>query len=128
MRIFVFLSIAVFLLGCSNDNEIEITNLAQGDIYFNFRAKEYVIAADGGEITIDEVPNGTFDYATTYSVPAGATGCEVEGDAGAGFLDFEKRETRHLLIYSSTLIDGNYTLYVNKTSTKFQNSNSPTSP
>ncbi|NLW32263.1 MAG: hypothetical protein GXY77_12510 [Fibrobacter sp.] len=127
MRVFISLVITVFLFGCSNDNEIKISNLAQGDVFFNFRAKKYVVVGNGGEITIDEIPNGSFEYATTFSVPAGAS-FGIEGDAGAGLLEFEKSETRHLLIYSSTFDDGNYTLYVNKTSSKTQSSKSPTSP
>lgn len=125
MRVFISLVITVFLFGCSNDNEIKISNLAQGDVFFNFRAKKYVVVGNGGEITIDEIPNGSFEYATTFSVPAGAS-FGIEGDAGAGLLEFEA--SRHLLIYSSTFDDGNYTLYVNKTSSKTQSSKSPTSP
>lgn len=128
MRAFVALVVAFLVVGCSRDNEIKITNMAAGDIYFNFRAQEYHILANGGEIKITDIPNGTFDYATTFEIPVGSK-FNVDGDAAAGLLSFEKSETHYLLIYSSVYdTENGYTLGVTKTSTLYQNATSVTSP
>jgi hypothetical protein len=105
------------LVGCANDNQIAIVNNAQGAIMFNFRATETDIPS-GASLTIKDIPNGTYEYATTYGIPASATSWSVSGAAGAGSLTFSKKETHHLLIYSSTLAAGAYTLYVNGTSSE----------
>jgi outer membrane receptor for ferric coprogen and ferric-rhodotorulic acid len=116
-KILAIAAAMVSLVGCSNDNQISIVNNAQGDIMFNFRAQETNVAS-GHSATIKDIPNGTYDYATTYGVPAGATSWSVSGDAGAGSLTFNKKETRQLLIFSSTLSGGAYTLYANITSSE----------
>ncbi|MDO5576777.1 MAG: hypothetical protein Q4F84_06830 [Fibrobacter sp.] len=128
MRVVVVLVMAFLMVGCSRDNEIKISNMAAGDIYFNFRAKDYHVPGVGGEIKITDIPNGTFDYATTFNIPTGSK-FNVDGDAAAGLLSFEKSETHYLLIFSSVYdAENGYTLFVNKTSTLYQNATSVTSP
>jgi hypothetical protein len=116
-KVMTFAAAVLWLAGCSNDNQILIRNDAQADIMINFRANETDIPS-GTSTTIKDIPNGAFDYATTYGVPAGATSWSVSGAAGAGTLTFSKKETHQLLIYSSTLSNGAYTLYVNATSSE----------
>ena len=100
-----------FLLSCiNNGNQVKIVNLAQGSILINFRAETTQIAGNGGKTTIRDIPNGTYSYSTTYSLPPGATSYSVEGLAAAGELTFSYSSTEYLLLYSSTLVDGNYTL------------------
>jgi hypothetical protein len=107
---------AVFfsLIGCANNNQIAIVNYAQESIMFNFRATEYDVES-GASATIKNIPNGTYGYNTSYAIPAGATA--ASSGAVGGSLSFEREQTHQLLIYSSTLIAGTYTLYVNQTST-----------
>jgi hypothetical protein len=116
-KIVTFAAAMLWLAGCSNDNQIFIENDAQADIMINFRASKTDIPS-GTSTTIKDIPNGTYDYATTYWVPAGATSWSVSGAAGSGSLAFNKKETHQLLIYSSSLSNGAYTLYVNATSSE----------
>ncbi len=104
------------LIGCTNNNQITIVNDAQESIMFNFRATEYDVESGASE-TIKNVPNGVYAYNTTYTLPAATTSFSVAGSAGSGSLTFDREQTHQLLIYSSTLINGAYTLYVNQTST-----------
>jgi uncharacterized lipoprotein NlpE involved in copper resistance len=101
------------LAGCSNDNKIVINNLADGNIYFNFRAQQYEIASDQS-VTIADIPNGTYVYATTYQIPSGAKTWSITGDAASGSLMFDKKSTRILLLYASTM-DQNGAYNVNVT-------------
>jgi hypothetical protein len=104
------------LVGCSNDNQIEIDNISQGAIYFNFRANQTYVPKDSSRI-IKDIPNGSYTYNTTFELPDGAVTWTVAGNAGSGSLRFSKELSRHLLIYSATLDKtGLYTLYVNETS------------
>jgi hypothetical protein len=116
---------ALLLIGCASKNEVKITNVAAGSILINFRAETHVIPSAGTK-TISDIPNGTYDYSTTYSIPSGYTG-EVDGDAAAGTLIFEEKNTQVNLIYSSSVSDTTYTLHCTRSSTRNLNSTSTTS-
>jgi len=107
--------VAFLFVGCANKNEVTISNIADGAIYINFRAEVHTIYPNGSA-TIDDIPNGIYDYSTTYAVPAGYTG-QVSGDAAAGTLTFEDKNTKIQFIYSSTKSDTTYTLGCTKSST-----------
>ena len=95
--------------GCSTsvNNSITFKNLAAGDIIVNFRGQDISVAA-GGTGVIKEIPQGTYKYETTYSIPAGATSSATTGDvAGQVVIN---AGTKILILYSSTLINGVYTL------------------
>jgi hypothetical protein len=114
-KIVVLAAALTWLAGCSNDNQIRIVNKAQGILLINFRATEFDLLS-GADTTIKDVPNGTYEYATTFGIPFGAKSLSVSGDAGAGSLTFNKKESHHLMLYSSTILDSVYTVYVNSTS------------
>jgi hypothetical protein len=61
-------------------------------------------------------------------IPSGVTSSTFSGAAGGGQLTFEKKNTRILLLYSSTTLAGVYTLYVNKSSSQPISTTSPTGP
>jgi len=105
----------VAMIGCSNDNRIVIKNDAESMLLINFRATEYDIASGQGT-TIKGIPNGTYDYVTTFSIPREATSLSVSGGAGSGSLTFSKQNTHQLLLYSSTVFDSVYSVFVNATS------------
>jgi methyltransferase-like protein len=117
----------LFLAGCSNDNKITLNNLSEGPIYFNYRAKHYIIDINGTK-TIEEIPNGVYTYATTYGIPSSATSATVSGNAASGSVTFEKENTQILLIYSATIFNGAYTLGATMTSSGSGGVTSPTSP
>jgi len=116
---------ALLLIGCASKNEVKITNVAGGSILINFRAETHVIPAAGAK-TITDIPNGTYDYSTTYSIPAGYQGA-VDGDAASGTFIFEEKDTQINLIYSSSVSDTTYTLHCTRSSTRNLNSTSTTS-
>jgi hypothetical protein len=116
---------ALLLIGCASKNEVKITNVASMSILINFRAETYVIPS-AGATTISDIPNGTYDYSTTYSVPLGYKGA-VDGDVASGTLVFEEKDTQVNLIYSSSVSDTTYTLHCTRSSTRNLNSTSTTS-
>jgi hypothetical protein len=125
MKFLLATAAVIWLAGCANDNKITIVNNAQEDIMFNFRATVTTVAA-GTTAPITNIPNGSYEYNTTYGVPAEATSWSVSGAAGGGSLSFDLNQTHHLLIYSSRLSAGAYTLYVNATSSDSTGSSSTT--
>jgi hypothetical protein len=93
------------LAGCSNNNRIEIQNLATNPVWLNFRAQIYRIpgineaGTNGGTFSISEIPNGTYDYKTMWDVPDGySLTAAAEGD---GNMLFDKKDTRIMMQYGS---------------------------
>ncbi len=115
---------ALLCIGCASKNEVEITNLASGSIYINFRAEIHTIPPSGTK-TISGIPNGTYEYSTTYSIPFGYSGA-VDGDAAAGTFIFEDKDTKINMLYSSTISDLTYTLHCTSSSTRNLSSTSTT--
>lgn len=116
----------VTLLGCSTsvDTKITLNNLAQGAVYLNFRAEVYSVAP-GKTLEINDVPKGSYEYEITFSIPAGATEGNVNGE-GAGELNIEAG-TKVLFLFSSNLANNSYTLNVSMTTTN-DLTPEPTSP
>lgn len=122
--LFYAAAITVFSImysGCNTsvNNSIKFKNLATGDIIVNFRGQDVSIIA-GGTGEVKEIPQGTYKYATTYSIPAGATSSVTTGDVSGQV--FIKAGTKILVLYTSTLVNGVYTL-----SATISNSDSQTS-
>jgi hypothetical protein len=117
---------ALLLIGCASKNEVKITNVSGGNIYMNFRGETHVIPVSGYK-TITDIPNGTYDYNTTYEIPAGYKGT-VDGDAAAGTFIFEEKNTKINMIYSASanVKDATYTLHCTMSSTRNLNSTSTT--
>ena len=120
------LVLLIALWGCSNDNKLTIKNIGDEPIYINFRASIDSVYP-GGSFPVTDIPNGTYEYNTTYRIPPGVTSASMSGEAGSGQLFFEKKDTQILLLYSSTLLNGAYTVYVNKSSSEPVSTASPTS-
>jgi hypothetical protein len=99
----------IFINGCSGkvNNSVTFKNLSQGTVYVNFRG-EAIEVTIGNTSIVQEIPKGTYNYSTTYSVPASAISSSVQG-AVTGNLNISAG-TRILIIYSSTLINGTYLL------------------
>ena len=89
----------------------------------NFRAKDIKIKV-GQKVAINEIPKGTYTYATSFSNPVGATSISSLGDVtGTVVL---KAGTKILVIYTSTFINGVFTLSATLSSSDDQST--PTSP
>ena len=114
MKYIISLSVCIILTfmligGCSGkvNNSVTFKNLSQSTVYVNFRG-EAIEMTIGNTSTIQEIPKGTYNYSTTYSVPAGAISSSVQG-AVTGNLNIAAG-TKILIIYSSTLLNGVYLL------------------
>jgi hypothetical protein len=102
---------ALLYMGCSSsiNNNITINNLSEGDVYVNFRGSVIDIAS-GQTSVISNIPKGSYTYSTTYNVPAGVSGSATEGNM-TGTLTVNAG-TKILILYSSTLLGGTYTISV----------------
>jgi len=127
-KIVALFALMAFFAGCSNDNKITIRNITEGTVHFNFRAKTYDVPPEDpttASYVIPDIPNGTFTYACTFSVPDNLTiEPTVEGTAGSGSLLFEKKDTQILMLYSVYSSAGTYKIQANMTSSI--SSSSPT--
>jgi hypothetical protein len=122
----VFLLTIISYTGCSSSVGTQITfrNLASNAVYVNFRASIITVPA-GQTVVVKDIPKGTFDYSTTYEIPATATSSSADGDV-AGTFTITQAGNKYLVIYSSTFIDGAYSLYA--TLSTNQDLTSPTGP
>lgn len=65
----------IFSQGCSerNKNQFYVKNSSLGSITMNFKGQLFTVA-NGSDLLIDDIPNGTFEYETVFtSPPADAT-------------------------------------------------------
>ena len=117
-HIFISISLIILLLtlvSCSNGdaNSITFQNNAAGDVMVNFRGES--IAVPSGEVVqLTNVDKGEFEYETIYSIPAGATSAAAEGDMSGTFELIAGAKI--LVIYTSELAEGSYTIYASVTS------------
>jgi hypothetical protein len=106
----VLLLFALAFTSCTSDlnNKFTFKNYSAGKVLINFRSDLYSVDP-GATFSVTDIPKGTYTYATTYTLPAGATASSAVGDV-SGSVVFAA-STRILVVYSSTLNDGAYTIY-----------------
>jgi hypothetical protein len=117
-HIFISISLIILLLtlvSCSDDpiNSITFQNNAAGDVIVSFRG-ESIEVPSGQVIELTEVDKGEFEYETIYSIPAGATSAAAEGDMSGTFELIAGAKI--LVVYTSVLAEGSYTIYASVTS------------
>ena len=83
------------------DNRFTFQNLAQADVYVNFRASLITVKA-GETVEVKDMPKGLYSYETTYEVPAGTISSSAEGDVSGQVT--VNAGTKLLIVYSSTYI------------------------
>ncbi len=122
----VFLLTIISYTGCSSSVGTQITfkNLASNAVFVNFRAN-IITVPSGQTVVVKDIPKGTFNYSTTYEIPANATNSTAEGDVSGAFT-ITQAGTKILVLYSSTFADGTYNLFA--TSSTNQDQTSPTGP
>ena len=117
-----------FLSGCSDkiDNKITFKNFASNKVFVNFRAS--LISVEAGEsLDITEIPKGKYTYETTFEVPTGTTSSKTDGDV-SGEVNLAAG-TKILIVYSSTFVDGVYTISASVSSSDdLTSSGTPVSP
>jgi len=104
-----FLLLVLLFAGCDSkvNNQIEFKNLAAAVIHVNFRGQD--ITVESGEYAIiKEIQRGTYKYKTTYGIPSGAISSTEKGDVSGTIVI--KAGTSILVLYSSTLVNGAYTI------------------
>jgi hypothetical protein len=119
---FIYLSfvlLTIILVSCDSkiDNSIAFQNLASNDVYVNFRGQR-VDVPNGATVKLTEIDRGVYEYETIYEIPAGATSGTSEGDM-AGTFNI-KAGTKILIVYTSTFIDNNYTIFASATTSDDQ--------
>ena len=117
-HIFISISLIILLLtlvSCSDDpiNSITFQNNAAGDVIVSFRG-ESIAVPSGQVIQLTEVDKGEFEYETIYSIPAGATSAAAEGEMSGTFELIAGAKI--LVVYTSVLAEGTYTIYASVTS------------
>ena len=101
---------AVVLIGCSG-NQIYIENRAAGAVFFLFRGEQREVPS-GAAITVQDIPNGTYSYSTTYEIPAGVQTWTAD-EGLAGDLYFRRNQTNWTILYASVRTDTSYEINAN---------------
>ena len=115
LLLFVLTSLcAITFISCSTsvNNSLTLKNLASGDIHVNFRA-ELTTVRSGETIVLENLPQGLYEYNTTYEIPPGVQTSQADEDV-SGQVTF-KAGTKILIVYSSAVIEGVYILSATKT-------------
>jgi hypothetical protein len=114
--------LSVSFLSCSEGpiNKIIIQNKAAGDVYLNFKGSTTEVLS-GATVELQDLDKGEYEYETVFSVPYNATTFNSDGEMtgtfkiGAG--------TKIAVIYTSVLIEGEYTIYASVTTSEDQSEN-----
>ncbi|MCU0364874.1 MAG: hypothetical protein MUE93_04285 [Ignavibacteriaceae bacterium] len=112
LLVILFISIT----SCSDGpiNKITLQNIADGDVYLNFRGTQTLVPS-GSTIELQDIDKGEYEYETVYEIPVGATAFSAEGEMSGSFII--GAGTKILVIYSSVFDqEGNYTIYASVTS------------
>jgi hypothetical protein len=106
--------LSVSLLSCSDEpiNKITIQNLAGGDVYLSFRGSKIEVLSQS-TVVLQEILKGEYEYETIFSIPFGATDFGSEGEMSGTFT--LNAGTKILVIYTSVLQQGKYTIYASVT-------------
>ncbi len=120
----VFLFGVLLLQSCNAkvENNFTFKNNALTAMYVNFRGNIITVPA-GKTIEVKEIPQGTYDYVSTFDIPAGATSSSSSGDMTGQVLI--NASTKITILYTSTYSGSVYTVTANKTSSDNQNPDNP---
>jgi len=121
----LFLIIVFSFYGCKTtiDNRVSFKNSSETNLIINFRGQEIKVDI-GQKADVNEIPKGTYSYDTNFSIPPNATTKSTFGDVSGTVII--NAETKILVIYTSTTINGVFTLSATLSSSDDQGN--PTSP
>jgi len=110
----LLLILSIGLLSCSDGpiNKITIQNLADGDVYLNFRGSQIEILSQS-TVVLQDINKGEYEYETVFSLPYGITDFGSQGDMTGTFV--LRAGTKISVIYSSVTDEGKYTIYASVT-------------
>jgi hypothetical protein len=105
---------SISLLSCSEGpiNKITFQNLAAGDVYVNFKGSQIEVPSQTS-VVLEDIDKGEYEYETVFSIPYGTTSFSSEGDISGTFIF--RAGTKILVMYTSVLTDGVYTIYASVT-------------
>jgi hypothetical protein len=112
---FLLITLSLTLINCSDGpiNKITLQNLADGDVYLNFRGSQTLVPS-GSTIELQNIDKGEYEYETVYEVPSGATSFSAEGEMSGTLI--LTAGTKILVIYSSVFSEGSYSIFASVTS------------
>ena len=112
---FLLITLSLTLINCSDGpiNKITLQNIADGDVYLNFRGSQTLVPS-GSTIELQDIDKGEYEYETVYEVPSGATSFSAEGEMTGTLI--LTAGTKILVIYSSVFNEGSYSIFASVTS------------
>ena len=112
---FLLIILSLTLISCSDGpiNKITLQNIAEGDVYLNFRGTQTLVSS-GSTIELQDIDKGEYEYETVYEVPSGATSFSAEGEMSGTLI--LTAGTKILVIYSSVFNEGSYSIFASVTS------------
>ncbi len=109
-RIIFGIAVILCVVGCSQDNELHLENLAQEQVTLNFRGSSIrvpshmTVTLPNSDVS-DDIPNGDYEYSTTVNLPTEATKANL-GEGLAGVLNYSRSNTVYRIVFSSFLEAG----------------------
>lgn len=127
MRLIICMVGFVFFAGCSQTsyNQIEITNNSLGKILLNFRGEVTPVSV-GNRVQIINIPNGDYEYSTTYTLPQLPIKSTDTTGGASGVLSFNFNNTKIAIAYSGAVLDSVYSFGATVSSNN--QTTSPTAP
>jgi len=93
----------VFLLnGCKTTvtNSVTFKSIALGNLYVNFMGETILLAPNSSK-TVRNMAKGTYNYSTSYEVPAGITNVSTQGPVSGPVT--VNADTKITVLYSSSI-------------------------
>jgi hypothetical protein len=119
LKIFYLLLVisSVSLLSCSDEpiSKITFQNLAAGDVIVSFRGSQIEVNSQA-TVVLQDIGQGEYEYETIFSVPFGTTDFGSEGEMSGNFII--RPGIKILVIYTSVLNEGTYTIYASVTTSE----------
>jgi len=111
---FLLITLSLTLINCSDGpiNKITLQNIAEGDVYLNFRGSQTLVPS-GSTVELQDIDKGEYEYETVYEVPSGATSFSAEGEMSGTLI--LTAGTKILVIYSSVFSEGSYSIFASVT-------------
>ena len=111
----LFAITSISFLSCSDGpiNKITFQNLADGDVYVNFKGSQIEVLSQS-TVELEDIDKGEYEYETIFTIPYGTTVFNSEGEMSGSFI--LKAGTKIIVTYTSVSNEGTYTIYASVTS------------
>jgi len=111
----LFAITSISFLSCSDGpiNKITFQNLADGDVYVNFKGSQIEVLSQS-TVELEDIDKGEYEYETIFTLPYGTTDFSSEGEMSGSFI--LKAGTKIIVTYTSVSNEGTYTIYASVTS------------